>query len=76
MRDVDDLIDEVLEREERDILSRIGEESGFFGMAFGLFSGRLGWVNILMMVVQAVLFLAGVVPGLMLTGLFILWRRG
>ena len=60
MRDVDDMIDEALEREERDILSRIGEEPGFFGMAFGLFSGRLGWVNILMMVIQAVLFLAGV----------------
>ena len=28
-------------------------------MAFGLFSGRLGWVNILLMVVQGVTFLAG-----------------
>ena len=38
---------------------RIGEEPGFFGLAFGLFSGRLGWVNMLLMLVQAVLFLGG-----------------
>jgi len=59
MRDVDNLIEEALEQEEREILSRIGEEPGFFGMAFGLFSGRLGWVNILLMVVQGVTFVAG-----------------
>ena len=59
MRNVDDLIEEALDKEERDILSQIGEEPGFFGMAFGLFSGRLGWVNILLMVVQGVTFLAG-----------------
>lgn len=59
MRDLDHLIEEALDREEREILARIGEEPGFFGMAFGLLTGRLGWVNILMLVVQAVLFLAG-----------------
>ncbi len=59
MRDVDNLIEEALGREEKEILDRIGEDPGFFGMAFGLFSGRLGWVNILLMVVQAVAFLAG-----------------
>lgn len=60
MRDVDSLIEEALGREEREILDRIGEEPGFIGMAFGLFSGRLGWVNILLMVIQSVLFVAGV----------------
>ncbi len=50
MRDVDNLIEEALGREEKEILDRIGEDPGFFGMAFGLFSGRLGWVNILLMV--------------------------
>ncbi len=59
MRDVDNLIEEALGREEKEILDRIGDDPGFFGMAFGLFSGRLGWVNILLMVVQAVAFLAG-----------------
>lgn len=60
MRDVDELIEEALAREEQEILARIGQEPGFFGLAFGLFSGRLGWVNGLLMVVQGVLFLAGV----------------
>jgi hypothetical protein len=59
MRDVDNLIEEALGEEEREILARIGEEPGFFGMAFGLFSGRLGWVNVLLMTVQGVAFLAG-----------------
>jgi hypothetical protein len=60
MRDLDQEIAAALDRDEREILARIGEEPGFFGMAFGLFLGRLGWVNVLMMVVQAVLFVAGV----------------
>ncbi len=60
MRDLDLEIAEALARDEREILARIGEEPGFFGMVFGLFSGRLGWVNLLLMVVQSLLFLAGV----------------
>ena len=60
MRDLDLEIAEALARDEREILARIGEEPGFFGMVFGLFSGRLGWVNLLLMVVQSVLFVAGV----------------
>ena len=59
MRDVDDLIEEALGQEEREILARIGEEPGFFGMAFGLFSGRLGWVNMVMVAAQALTFVAG-----------------
>ena len=59
MRDLDNLIEEALGKEERDLLARIGDEPGFFGMAFGLFSGRLGWVNMVMVVVQAVTFIAG-----------------
>ncbi len=59
MRDLDNLIEEALGKEERDLLVRIGEEPGFFGMAFGLFSGRLGWVNMVMVAVQALTFIAG-----------------
>lgn len=59
MRDLDQQIDEALDQEQQAILARIGEEPGFFGMAFGLFSGRLGWVNGLMMGIQGLLFLAG-----------------
>ena len=59
MRDVDSLIEEALGREEREILDRIGAEPGFFGLALGLFSGKLGWVNALLMIVQGALFLGG-----------------
>jgi hypothetical protein len=60
MRDLDDVIDEALTREERDLLARIGEEPGFFGLAFGLFGGKLGWVHLILMVVQGIMFVAGV----------------
>jgi hypothetical protein len=59
MRDVDKLIEEALGQEERELLTRMGEEPGFFGMAFGLFSGRLGWVNMVMFAAQAITFVAG-----------------
>jgi hypothetical protein len=59
MRDLDRMIDEALGDEERELLKRIGEEPGFFGQAFGLFRGPGGWVNVVVMVAQGVLFLAG-----------------
>ena len=60
MRDLDHMIDEALDAEERELLRSIGEEPGFFSQALGLFGGRTGWVNIVMMVAQALLFLGGV----------------
>lgn len=60
MRDLDHMIDEALDAEERALLRSIGEEPGFFAQAFGIFSGRTAWVNALLMVVQAALFIAGV----------------
>lgn len=60
MRDLDRLIDEALDDEEREVLRRIGEEPGFFDLALSLFSGRTGWVNLVLMVVQGVAFLGGV----------------
>jgi hypothetical protein len=59
MRDLDQMIDEALDAEERDLLRSIGEEPGFFAQAFGLFGGAAGWVNLLLMVVQGALFVAG-----------------
>lgn len=59
MRDPDQRIDEALDAEERELLRSIGEEPGFFPQAFGMFSGRLGWVNAVLMLVQAVAFLGG-----------------
>lgn len=60
MRDLDQMIDEALGAEERELLRSIGEEPGFFAQAFGLFGGTAGWVNVLLVFVQGVLFIAGV----------------
>ena len=59
MRDIDNMIEEALGQEEREVLRRIGEEPGFFGQVFGIFRGPTGWVNVLLMVAQAMLFLTG-----------------
>ena len=59
MRDLDQMIDEAMVAEERDLLRSIGEEPGFFRQAAGIFGGPTGWVNVVMMVAQAVIFLVG-----------------
>jgi hypothetical protein len=59
MRDLDRMIDEAVDEEERELLRRIGEEPGFMDQAFGIFSGRTGWVNAVLVVVQTLSFLAG-----------------
>jgi branched-subunit amino acid ABC-type transport system permease component len=53
------MVDEALDSEERELLRSIGEEPGFFSQAFNIFRGRTGWVNIVMMIAQGVLFIAG-----------------
>lgn len=60
MRDLDQMIDEALDAEERELLRSVGEEPGFFNQAFGIFSGPTAWVNALLMVVQTLLFVAGI----------------
>lgn len=63
MRNIDDLIDRAVDEEERELLRSIGEEPGFFGQVFRIFRGPIGWVWIIMMIVQAALFLAGAWAG-------------
>jgi len=60
MKDLDRLIEQAIDEEERDLLRRIGEEPGVMDQVLGTFGGRLGWVNALIIVVQTLLFLAGV----------------
>jgi len=60
MRDMDQLIDEALDAEERDLLHGIGDEQGFASQLVGLFGGRTGWVSAVMMAAQMMLFLLGV----------------
>jgi hypothetical protein len=59
MRDVEQLIDEALDAEERALLRSL-DEPGFFTQAVGVFRGPTGWINMVMMFWQVVLFIAGV----------------
>jgi hypothetical protein len=58
MRNVDEILASAMRDEERDLLARL-PEPGLFGSALGLFSGRLGWVNVVLMIVQGAAFVAG-----------------
>ena len=59
MRDVDKLIDEALDAEERELLRTL-DEPGFFNQALGVFRGPTGWMSMVMMFWQSVMFIAGV----------------
>ena len=59
MRDLDQMIDEALDAEERELLRTI-DEPGFFSLAFGVFRGPSGWMSMVMMFWQSVLFIAGI----------------
>lgn len=59
MRDVDRLIEEALDEEERELLRGIGEEPGLVERALGLFGAGVKWMVALMMVIQTLLFLVG-----------------
>ena len=59
MQDIDRMIDEALDAEERELLRTL-DEPGFFRQAFGVFSGPTGWINMVMMFWQAVMFIAGI----------------
>lgn len=63
MRDIDTMIDEALEAEERDILRSIGDEPGFISQSMAMMTGPTGWVNVVLVVVQATMFLAGAWAG-------------
>ncbi|WP_439478313.1 DUF6768 family protein [Brevundimonas sp.] len=63
MQDIDRMIEEALNDEERALFRETAREPGFFGQAFGLLGGPNGWVNVVMMVVQAALFVSGLWAG-------------
>lgn len=63
MANPDQLIDQTLAAEERDLLRRIGEEPGHVQQALTLFVGRSGWVSALLLAVQAGMFVAGLWSG-------------
>lgn len=43
-KELDAMISEALDAEDRDLLDQFGQEPGYFSQALGLFGGRLGWV--------------------------------
>jgi hypothetical protein len=59
MRQVDDMIDEAMDAEERELLRRIGDEPGYLQQAIGIFEGRTGWVNLVLMIAQGAAFVVG-----------------
>ena len=60
MNDPDHTIDQAIFDEERELLRSIGDEPAYIEQALGLFGGRAGWVNLLLMAAQAILFAGGV----------------
>ena len=60
MADIDQTLNDALAAEERDLLRRIDEEPGHVEQALSLFGGRNGWVSVVLMATQAVMFVAGV----------------
>lgn len=63
MQDIDRMIEEALDGEEQALFRDTAREPGFFEQAFDLVGGPNGWVNVIMIVVQAALFVAGVWAG-------------
>jgi hypothetical protein len=59
MQDIDRMIDEALDAEERALLRSLDEQD-FFSQAFGIFRGPTGWTNAVIMGAQAVVFIAGI----------------
>lgn len=56
---LDQLIEEALRAEDRDILDATREQ-GWFALGLSQFRGKLGWVTWVIMIVQAAMFIAGV----------------
>jgi hypothetical protein len=63
MQDIDRMIEEALQGEEQALFRETAREPGFFAQGFGLLGGPNGWVNAVMVAVQATLFVAGLWAG-------------
>jgi hypothetical protein len=59
MRDVDQLIDEALDAEERELLRSIGDEPGFVERMLGMTGPEIVWMIWVMMIFQTLMFVAG-----------------
>lgn len=59
MSELDKMIETTLKEEDRAFLAQLEREPGYFGQVGGLLAGPLAWINVLLMIVQAVMFFAG-----------------
>jgi hypothetical protein len=50
--ELDQLIHDALDADDRELLDRYGEEPGYFAQAFAIFRGKLAWVMWLMYIVN------------------------
>ena len=55
-RDIDDIIKQALQEDEKDLLARIGDEPGYFKQAFQLLNGPLAWLMWVMSAVNLAAF--------------------
>ncbi|MGE7199620.1 DUF6768 family protein [Brevundimonas naejangsanensis] len=60
MRSPDQAIDDALRAEERDLLRRIDQEPSHIDQLIAVMGGRAGWVSIVLMIAQSLLFVVGV----------------
>ncbi|MBK1970069.1 MULTISPECIES: DUF6768 family protein [Brevundimonas] len=60
MRSLDQDIDAALRAEERDLLRQIEQEPGHIDQLVAVIGGRSGWVSIVLLIAQSLLFVAGV----------------
>lgn len=67
MNKLDRLIEEALQEQDRDILHQT-EELGYFALGLKQFSGKLGWVTWVLMIVQTAMFVAAVWCGFQFFG--------
>lgn len=58
--DLDRMIDEALNVEERELLHSIGDEPGYFTQVWGVFGGPIGWISWLLMAAQLIMFAASI----------------
>ncbi len=63
MPNSDDVLDQALAAEERELLRRIGEDPSHVQQVASLFAGRTGWVSGVLFAVQAVAFIAALWTG-------------
>ena len=58
MKDIDEMINETLSKEDEELLADYGHEPGYVKQAMALFRGKLGWVMWLVGIIGVVFFFA------------------